>query len=109
FCCRRCSMSLPINVLLPTPALPVTAITRLGLADAATAKRLSRCSPRAASVNNRASARRSPWRKRSMTDSVMSGLRWLDAGKPLYRGEPSPARRHEPHLAPAVWEYHLLE
>src|SRR5262245_25273103 len=74
-CLRRCSMSLPMRVLLPTPPLPVNATTRLGVGGVGRCARLSApISPRPARLSRRARAKRSPPRKRFSSVSSMSRL-----------------------------------
>src|SRR5262249_7692988 len=71
---RRCSISLPVRVLLPTPPLPVTATTRAGLAGGPTPARISStCRPADSRLSSRARARRSRRRKRSKRGSSMAG------------------------------------
>src|SRR5262249_43472006 len=63
---RPCSMSLPMSELLPTPALPVKAMTRPGCAGTGKAPAMStRSLPRATALKSCAKARRSRWRNRS--------------------------------------------
>src|SRR5262245_10421647 len=70
-CPRTWAMSCPINVLLPTPGLPVTATTRPGFAGGRTAPMAS---PRAARVSSRDNACRSRRRKPSHSASSMARL-----------------------------------
>src|SRR5262245_38013006 len=74
-CLRKCSISLPTSVLLPTPPAPVSATTRAGLLAGPSCARVSSpARPHAAKVNTRLSARRSCCRKRSSSSSGMGLL-----------------------------------
>src|SRR5262249_22147268 len=69
---RRYSASLPTSVLLPTPALPVTATTSELAGLVVIAARISpSCSPRPTTLSRRESACRSPVRSRLSRSSSM--------------------------------------
>src|SRR6266849_9226139 len=93
-------MSRPMSVLLPTPAAPVKAVTRVGFVGGPRRSRISpMCSPRATRLSSCASARRSPWRNRSSSTSSMARLApLLEVRDDVRQRRPRPQDARHSHL-----------